>query len=139
MKKLSIFSLMIILCISLMSCSGTGDWSFELPNNYEMWHINSNDIHIKYIGDNITNGSEIPNFIKEFAYNERYVFTRNVKDIKSNNILEEVYYILDTQEQKICGEYNSVGELYNGANFLGIEIPETWYRTNPDPNIYINN
>lgn len=134
MKRIILICTMLCTLFCLNSCAGTGDWTYVLPNGYEMWHINSSEILIKYApSENEVKG--IPSFIKEFAVDERYVFTRNVEDISQNSILDEIYYILDTKEQKIYGPFETAEEMQNQANELQCIIPQKWYRTSPDPNM----
>jgi len=133
MKK-NILLITVTFLLVLTACSGTSDWTFELPNGYELWRINSNEVIIKYAPSEADNEG-IPSFVKEFAYDDRYVFSRNVEDISSNDILEEIYYILDTQEKKVYGPFDSTDELQNNADELKIKLPKRWYRTSPDPNM----
>jgi len=121
------------MIICLTSCAGTGDWTYRLPNDYEVRHIHSEKVLIEY-ADLSSDGEGIPSFIKEFSYDERYVFTKNVKDITNNNIFDELYYALDTQEKKTYGPFNSVEELKNKIEEWNVTLPEKWYRTSPDPN-----
>lgn len=82
----------------LTGCAGIDDWSYELPNGYEVWRINSNEIIVKCVSDT-TNNVNIPSFVKEFSYDDRFICTRNVLSINENNIFNEIYYILDTKEK----------------------------------------
>lgn len=132
MKKISIL-ITLILTLFLVSCAGVSDWSYKLPNNYEVWRINSADIVVKYVGDEIVE-AEIPAFVKEFSYDDRYVCTRNIDSISDNNIFNEKYYILDTLEQKLYGPYDTVEEFGTMINEIGISVTK-WYRTSPDPNM----
>ena len=122
------------LVFVLTACGGTSDWTFELPNGYELWRINSNEVIIKYVKSEV-DSEGIPSFVKEFAYDNRYVFSRNIKNISSNNILEEMYYILDTQERKIYGPFDSLEEMHKKTDELNVELPDKWYRTSPDSNL----
>lgn len=133
MKKIITF-ITLISVLFLSSCAGVSDWNYELPNDYEVWRVNSEDIIIKYVGEE-TVEAKIPSFVKEFSYDERYVFSRNVEDILSNNIVDETYYVLDTLERKVYGPFDSVEELQKKALELNVEIPKKWYRTSPDPNL----
>ena len=123
-----------MLLLGLTACGGTGDWTYELPNGYELWRINSSEILIKYTKSE-TEGKSIPSFVKEFAYDERYVFSRNVEDINNNNVLDEIYYALDTLEKKVYGPFDSIEDLQNKIEEWNTELPERWYRTSPDPNV----
>lgn len=132
MKRISIL-IAFILMFFLTSCAGVSDWSYKLPNNYEVWRINSSDIIVKYVGEEIVD-AEIPSFVKEFSYDDKYVCTRNVDSISENNIFEEKYYILDTLEQQLYGPYDTEQEFITMLNELGISLTK-WYRTSPDPNM----
>ena len=123
----------LLLVLVLTSCAGVSDWSYKLPNNYEVWRINSNEIIVKYAGDETVN-AEIPSFVKEFAYDDRYVCTRNIKSIDENNIFSEEYYILDTEEQKLYGPYATQAEFESVIEKMKISLVK-WYRTSPDPNM----
>ncbi len=131
MKKIVLFiSLILILCLT--SCAGVSDWSYKLPNNYEVWRVNSKDIVVKYVGDEILDAN-IPSFVKEFSYDDRYVCTRNIESIDDNDIFLEKYYILDTLEQKLHGPFETQEEFKSAVDELEI-ILKKWYRTSPDPN-----
>ncbi len=133
MKKFFIL-LLIVVSFFLTSCAGLSDWSFELPNDYEVWHINSKEIKILYVEGNGNSGKEvIPSFVKEFAYDNRYVYTRNIVNITENNILAEQYYFLDTISQIVEGPYDSLDDLKNCATEKGVEIPNRWHRTSQPP------
>ena len=124
----------MISILLLASCAGVSDWSYELPNNYEVWRINSNYIIIKYVGKE-TVDANIPSFVKEFSYDDRYVFTRNIDNISNNNIIEEKYYMLDTKERKVYGPFDNLEKLKSQTSELHCQIPVKWYRTSPDPNM----
>ncbi len=134
MRKILILTYIFALTLCLTSCAGTGDWSYKLPNNYEVWHINSTEIVIKCV-DLENPGETIPSFVKEFSYDERYVYSRNIEDISSNNVIEEIYYALDTLERKVYGPFNRIEELQKKTNEWDVNFPKRWYRTSPDPNI----
>lgn len=132
MKKISIL-IVLIMTLFLTSCAGVSDWSYKLPNNYEVWRINSADIIVKYVGEGIA-GAEIPSFVKEFSYDDKYVCTRNIESINENDIFAEKYYILDTYEQALYGPYDSMEEFNNKLKEMKISLTK-WYRTSPDPNM----
>ena len=134
MKKLLYIVNVALLCFCISSCSGTNDWNFALPNDFEVWHINSTDIKIVYTGDE-ADIRGIPSFIKEFSFNNRYVCTRNVDKIEENNIFEEIYYILDTEDKIVYGPYDSISEFCASVDKLSFEIPMRWYRTSPTPSL----
>lgn len=126
-----------MLFISLTSCAGMSDWSYKLPNEYEVWRINSNEVVIKYVGDE-TVASCIPSFVKEFAYDSRYICTRNVRLIDNNDIFDEEYYLLDTVNRERYGPFQTLEELKKKIDEYHITL-ERWYRTSPDPNLVEHN
>ena len=134
MKRVLILTSLVVTILFMSSCAGTGDWTYKLPNNYEVWHINSTEILIK-CADLQNPGEKIPSFVKEFSYDDRYVFSRNIDDVSSNNILKETYYALDTLEKKVYGPFDTIEELQKKTNEWEIELPKMWYRTSPDPNM----
>ncbi|MBP3360211.1 MAG: DUF3997 domain-containing protein [Clostridia bacterium] len=126
----------LLLVLLLTSCAGASDWSYKLPNDYEVWRINSKDIIVKYVGDKAVE-TEIPSFVKEFSYDDRYVCTRNIESIDENDIFSEEYYILDTGEQKLYGPYETQEEFKLAIEEMKISLVK-WYRTSPDPNMMEN-
>lgn len=132
MKKYIILSVAIF--VLLTGCAGVSDWSYKLPNSYEVWRINSDEIIVKCVSDT-TNSVEIPSFVKEFSYDDRFVCTRNILSINENNIFNEAYYILDTKEKVLYGPFDSMDEFKNKLDEFEIVV-EKWYRTSPDPNMY---
>ncbi len=121
--------LITVLCIFLTSCIGPGqnDWSYELPNDYAVWHVNADKINIVYTG----NGSadEILSFVNEFAYDDRYVFAKSEKDTSN-----EICYILDTTERKMVKSFETLDEMVLYCEKHDIEAPDFWYETSADPN-----
>ncbi len=132
MKKYII--LFVAISILLTGCAGVGDWSYKLPNDYEVWKINSDEIIVKYVSDEIDN-TQIPSFVKEFAYDDRFVCTRNISSIIENDIFNEVYYILDTKEKVLYGPFGNIDEFKKKLDELEIAVVK-WYRTSPAPNMY---
>lgn len=129
--------LIAVMCAFLASCAGLGDWSYKLPNGYEVQHINSDRILITYARSEI-DAEGIPSFIKEFSYDDRYVFSKNSEDIKGNKVRDEVYYALDTIERRVYGPFNNIEELTEKADEWNVELPSEWYSTSSDPS-NINN
>lgn len=131
-NKIIIIVSFLLSLLYLSSCMGTLDWSYALPNGYELTHVNSVTILVSHTEEDFQVDG-IPSFIKEFAYDDRYVFTRNVVSIDDNNIFNELYYVLDTKERKTYGPFENLEILKTETENLKIEIPKRWYRTSPDP------
>lgn len=101
--------------------AGLGDWEVELPNNYRVIHLNSQDIRISYDDkDGSSEKVKINSFIKEFAFDDRYVYARTIESILNNDISSEKYYVVDTLKDKLYGPFDSLGvfEDFIGTNDL---------------------
>lgn len=136
---LIVFILLLVSCCSgsvfIMAVSpGKLDWGFNLVNGYTVEHINASNIYITCHGK--SDADEIPSFVKEFAYDSRYVYSRNVSNIEENDIFNESYYILDTEKGVLLGKYDSFDKFKDGILKKGLSFPTKWYRTSPDPNLY---
>lgn len=111
MKKCIKIISIILLVISLSACTSNtviygihnGDWSYKLPNNYEIWRINSREIVCgKKDGENSLSNVINENYVLEFKYNERYVCLKCVET--TQNLYAEIdksnpnFYIIDTMK-----------------------------------------
>ncbi len=122
----------LFLIVALLIARGIGpgmsDWSLKLPNNYEMWHINPQNIMIGYKDsqytiktvDNKGRNIGIPGDVIEFCYNDRYVGAKQVniptnpkKGVDTSN---PRYYLLDTLEQKVYGPFLNVSQFDDAAD-----------------------
>ncbi len=142
--------ILIFGVVFLSGCFGPGinDWDFSLPNNYSIWHINSNQIEL-VLEDSSNDASATPvledKFVVGFLYNENYVGVKavnqsyidskksdglKIKDIVKEEILE--YYILDTFTGKIYGPYN-VKQFDAELDKLGATNMSVWYNTDQNP------
>ena len=122
-KKLYLF----ILPFFLFSCPGLNDWRYKLPNDYEMWHINSSNITVGLAGkDNsslsIYDGGiliGIPPHIIDFGHDEKYVCAKIITKESQGN--EYFYYILDTQNRYIY-EFSNENDFNEKMEELDIGI-----------------
>jgi hypothetical protein len=135
-KRIVLLIFVIGFLIHLVACGpGTLDWDYELPNGYRITRYNGS--HINLAGNEVLyqNESRIGfQFIKEFAYNDRYLFTRQIDDIKTNDIFSEVYYIIDTKDDVIYGPYHNLKDIELFAIELKVSVPQRWYSTMGNPN-----
>ena len=109
------FLILIIFSQLFFSCVGLNDWRYKIINNYEIWHINSNEIVIGYVIDNENSLSihennkadgrliGIPQKVIEFCNNEKFICAKVV--LKKNfvvyqeNYKDILYYIVDTEDK----------------------------------------
>jgi hypothetical protein len=113
-----------------------GDWSIKLINNYEIWRSSSDNIIIGLVKDNgisykggVTEGelAIIPAKIIKYSIYNQYICAIVDPYIFGKIDHTELYYILNTTEQKITlpmseDEYNIQ------IQYLGIIIDE-WVET----------
>ncbi len=133
MKKAAL--LCLALAFLLAGCIGPGasDWRYELPNDYEIWRINSRSIRcIRAEGNQ---GSHVlDGYVSAFCYDERNVGLQCVS--VSEDLQEEIdtsapdYYLLDTQTGELSGPW-SLAEWEGNAAGLAELCP--WKATNPAP------
>jgi hypothetical protein len=135
---LGTISYLVIGCIG----SGLNDWKYKLPNNYEMWHINSNEIVVGLRDSNYTlrmyddehNLIGIPAHIIYFANTDRYVYAKTLKpdDIirfKNSQYVEMFFYVVDTKIRKSYGPFSNEVDLL--SNFIIDNL--IWIATQPPP------
>ena len=64
---------------------GTGDWKYELKNNYQIWRVNSKEIIIGKEEDGMLTPSINENVVK-FKYNDNFVVIGVNNDFNEDNL-----------------------------------------------------
>jgi hypothetical protein len=103
----SIFLLNACSSFSFIAQQSNNDWSYELPNNYVIWRVNSRKIICgkKETENSVSNIGG--NYVTKFRYNEQYVCLQ-CADV-SGGLSEDIdesnpqYYIVDTMNDKVVG------------------------------------
>ena len=140
MVKLVFMNTLLLFFVLLISgcASGRGDWSYELPNEYQVFMCNSHQIMIigkeHHVVENVSTNTYVENYIIEFCYDNQYV---GAKRIVPADILhattEEIYnntptyYILDTSTGDVCGPLDENSYLMK-CNNLDIQMCD-WIST----------
>lgn len=150
MKKILHLLFILLLITSLSACTSNteennintdgvhnGDWSYKLPNNYEIWHINSRKIICgKKDGKNSLSNIISENYILEFNYNERYVCLKCVEVTQdfSTEIDESNpnFYIIDTMEDAVYGAYTNA-DFEGKVKDMNLLFNSNWIKTKPIP------
>lgn len=127
-KKVIFLCLLVIL---LTACSdGRGDWTYALPNDYEVFLVNSETIVItgpfhtvvQEEGSVYTN-YYINNYVSAFCYNERYVGAQQI-NVRINQpdrpIHQPWFYLLDTITGTVIGPLESEDEFHLKCEALQI-------------------
>lgn len=103
---------------------GTGDWKYELKNNYQIWRVNSKEIIIGKEEDGVLTPSINENVVK-FKYNDNFVVIGINNDFKEDNLK---YYIINLDTDKIIGPLNEKDLTNQDTN-----ITMDWIKTKPTP------
>lgn len=141
-KSFATLILAVVTLCMLTSCPGLQDWIYdELPNGYEIAHINSQDIELLKEEDGL-HIPKIDRYIKEFCYNDTYIGVKRLmidESIPYESVkIEEFdqsnlsYYLVDTADDNIMGPYTD--EEYEAKiNELDIQDMCDWIKTVPRP------
>lgn len=133
----------LLMAILLLAFSQAfQDWTYDkLPNGYEIWRINSEDISlIKTDGD--SSDLRIDRYILEFCYNDSYIGIKrlmidenlpyqeaHIEDMDASN---PSYYLVDTVNDVVMGPYTAE-EYENQIKALKIDTMCDWIKTVPMP------
>jgi hypothetical protein len=125
--------LVFIIFVLSVSCIGPGlnnNNIIKLPNNYELWRVNAQDVRIgyKYENDRLSlydsNGFQIgiEPLIVAYYYDARYVLVKSISQTdysfyKKNFKVKMYYYFLDTLKKKLSGPFDSEFELFEKSNY----------------------
>lgn len=134
----------ILLLSILAACSfadsaeevGNSDWSYDLPNDYAIWHVNSRNIVCgkKRTPHSISDVGGT--YVTQFCYNSQYVCLQ-CADVPSD-LSEEIdtsnpdYYIIDTNTDAVNGplKKEAFEELLDS---MDPEEFTPWIQTKPMP------
>lgn len=139
-SKAGIMLAVIGLIITLTSCPAVEDWSYsDLPNEYEIWHINTHDIALgKMDGEHVFRKT-IDEYVTSFCYNTKYIGVQAVQidpvlPYEEINIeaLNPKYYLLDSAEDIVYGPYTE-NEYLEQLERIGIVDMCGWMATVPRP------
>lgn len=103
---------------------GTGDWKYELKNNYQIWRVNSKEIIIGKEEDGVLTPSINENIVK-FKYNDNFVVIEVNNDFNEDNLK---YYIISLDTDEIIGPLNEKDLSSQTTN-----ITMDWIKTKPAP------
>ena len=135
--------LLVVLWLLLLRCSpGMNDWIYdELPNEYEIGHINSIEINLLK-RDGESTRIRVDQHITKFCSNDVYIgierlpvddsITNASERIEKMNNSTPEYFLVDTVNDVVMGPYTA--EAYEKqVKDLGIEGLGDWIATVPRP------
>ena len=149
MKRTTISIIFAILSLLLFtSCDasigpGASDWSYDLPNQYQIIRANSHSISIGYgsTSGTITTREDdkiygVDAYVWEFCVNSRYVGVKQV-DVPENardevRFLNPRYYLIDTLKQNVYGPFKEA-EYDKECKKRSVSGMGNWQTTNPAP------
>ena len=139
---IAILIALLIAILMLAFSQAFQDWTYDkLPNGYEIWRINSEDISLlKTDGD--SSDLRIDRYILEFCYNDSYIGIKrlmidenlpyqeaHIEDMDPSNFS---YYLVDTVNDVVMGPYTAE-EYENQIEALKIDTMCDWIKTVPKP------
>lgn len=140
MKKC--FFLFFICIFSLIlgtGCESTGiknnDWTVSLPNNYEVWHINSTQIVCGKRASQYGLHTVVDAFVAAYCCNDRYIGLiqcDTAPDSENDELYDGHYYIIDSLHDTVYGPMNDE-EYSDRTNSLNICDMSDWTPTKPRP------
>ncbi|MBQ8164471.1 MAG: DUF3997 domain-containing protein [Clostridia bacterium] len=123
MKKFPVVGLLLFMSLWLSACTffsldsqiGNNDWSYKLPNDYEIWHVNSRKIVCGKKASEHSLSNVGGDYVVEFCHNDQYICLKcaDASEDFSKNIDETSYqfYIINTINDEVDGPL-SEGEYF---------------------------
>lgn len=120
-NKVKLAVLISVLAAMLSACPGLNDWTYDaLPNGYEIWRVNSQDITFgRREGNELK--CVIPRYIIAFCNNDRYIGLQRVAmdsipydeivNIEELDISDPEYYLVDAQHGAVYGPFTKAAYL----------------------------
>jgi len=140
MKKSMLVMCLILVVFTGVACSvqsiNNNDWSYDLPNKYAIWHVNSRKI---VCGKKETEHSirhVVEEYVLQFCYDEQYIFLEcveisedSMEEIDSSN---PIYYIINNINDEVNGPFSET-EFGEKQKSLQTDKVSTWIKTKPKP------
>ncbi len=128
-KIIFIISIVVVILFPIIMALikiglGTGDWKYELKNNYQIWRANSKEIIIGKEEDGMLTPSINENIVK-FKYNDNFVVVGVNNNFNEDNLK---YYIINLDTDEIIGPLNAKDLTNQDTN-----ITMGWIKTKPAP------
>ena len=120
----------------------TGDWEYDLIEDYSIWRINALDISLVKISDVGTHANPvIGSYITCFTFNNQFIAVRKLDvpegydqdDIFEMNFDEAKYFIVDTETDEVYGPYESAEDFESGCKEIQTGDLGEWIDTYPAP------
>ena len=136
MRRSMLFLLSLVLLFS-SSCDNTADiyphnsdWSFEIGQGYEVWHINSDTIVFGKKDGQYTLSTIVASYVSAFRYNEDYALVERLPEGRGSETKE--YYIVDLMHGTVFGPLcESALETELSSHNIGVMCE--WIYTSPQP------
>lgn len=144
MKKYLVIGVLIIVTLLMGACSifdfnsktSNNDWSYALPNDYVIWHINSRRIVCGKRSTEQSIANVGGNYVVKFCYNNQFICLQcvDVPDNLSESIDESnpQFYIINTVNDEIFGPL-SKGEYLEKTSDMNFDNLSSWISTKPRP------
>lgn len=143
-NKIFVIFVITVFVLVLTACPAFSDWYYdELPNDYEICHINTNTIIIQkgHLNSGDVVDAAFNRYIVEFCSNDLYIgFKLLPEGVRQNEMdtTEEVdtsnleHYLINSQTDEVYGPYTAE-EYEEQIEVLNVGVMEEWIKTVPKP------
>lgn len=73
----------MLTIFTLTSCAGLGDYSIDLPDNFQVDRINEETIVISLIDESGIGSTVVPTKVDKVGWNEKYIIAKQISDKES--------------------------------------------------------
>lgn len=134
-KKIICVVLACFFGVSCCSCVGLYDWSYNLPNGYQVIRVNSESI---VLSKNDSSGTVLDRYIVAFCHDGQYIGIKrapmdNIEpnshfDLDDINGFDLEYYLIDSQNDEKNGPFNEEEYLKFCENIDNLKMSD-WINT----------
>lgn len=142
--RILLFVCILALVVFLASCNlfpvsnqiHNGDWEYDLPHDYTIWHVNSQKIVLGHYNSANSISFVLEDNILTFCYNDEYVCVETENDdstlINPNESSTSSYYIINMVDNSVLGPF-SKENFEKNCVVDGIDKLSDWISTNHAP------
>ena len=135
-----VLSFLLLLVPSRLSLAENqihnGDWEYDLPNGYTIWHVNSQEIVLGHYNTSNSISTVIEGIILEFCHNDDFVCVKtnngNESATSQNDPDSVCYYLINTIDETVYGPY-TYQEFEDSLTAFGVNTLTDWIATKPAP------
>lgn len=139
-SKTILAACLVLVLLLLTGCPGFSDWEYDLPNDYMIIRVNSQDIQFGK-GDEEQYTRLIDRYIVSFCFSDRYIGLQRIPiDTPYNELfrVEELdrsnieFYLIDSETGTTYGPWTAA-EYDEQIKILSVSGMSAWQSTSSNP------